>query len=316
MPVAPRVPDDKLYVVCAVSNPVRFESRFKLYQRFAKEMKAAGVQLVTVEAAFGERPHETPALADSYGQHILLRSSEEIWQKEALLNVGISRLPADWEYCAWVDADISFLRPDWVGETLEALQHFPVVQMFQTAIDCGPTGAAMNTYTGYAESFVRGLPYGPGAGGSYGPYWHSGFAHAARREAIEELGGLLDFGILGAGDHHMALSLLGRAHVSLPGGVNKNYADMVYAWQERAKAAHLTGNVGPVKGSIAHHWHGSKTKRRYVERWNVLTKFNFDPLLDIKRDSQGLWQLTKRGYRMRNQLRAYFFEREEDGLDL
>ena len=214
-----------------------------------------------------------------------------------------------------MDADISFLRPDWVGETIEALQHYPVVQMFETAVDESPTSAVMSTYTGFVSSFLRGLPYGPGAGGSYGPYWHSGFAWAARREAIDELGGLLDFAILGAADHHMALSLLGRAKVSLPGGVHHNYAAMVYEWQERARVAHMQGNVGCVTGSIAHHWHGSKARRRYKERWDILTEHNFDPLTDIKRDSQGLWQLTKAGFRMRNDIREYFRFRNEDGID-
>jgi hypothetical protein len=202
-----------------------------------------------------------------------------------------------------------------VGETLEALQHYPVVQMFQTAVDEGPTGAVMNTYTGFAQSFVKGLPYGPGAGGSYGPYWHSGFAWAIRREAFEELGGLIDFAILGAADHHMALSLIGRAEASLPGGVNPQYTKMVLAWQERARAGHIQDNLGFVPGSIAHHFHGPKKARNYVGRWEILVKNDFDPTLDISRDSQGLWQLTKRGLRMRNDLRAYFRARNEDSIE-
>lgn len=183
MPVPSSLPDSKLHVVTCISNPVRYASRYALYQRFAKEMAAAGVNLLTVEAAFGDRPHATPGLATKkavyspqgivgiggsgitgmgssgapqpYGQHLLLQTDDELWHKENMLNLGISRLPDNWEYVAWVDADITFLRPDWVGETVEALQHYPVVQMFETAADTGPTGAIMNTYTGFASVHPR-----------------------------------------------------------------------------------------------------------------------------------------------------------------
>lgn len=63
MPTASRFDPKKLCVVTCISNPVRFASRYKLYQRFASEMAAAGANLLTVEAAFGDRPHETPVLA-------------------------------------------------------------------------------------------------------------------------------------------------------------------------------------------------------------------------------------------------------------
>jgi hypothetical protein len=305
----------KLNVVTSISNPIRYSSRYALYKRFATEMAAAGVNLYTVEAAFGARPYEAEILSN-YGKHIQFQTNNEIWHKENLLNLAIQRLPSNWEYVAWVDGDITFLRPDWQQETIESLQHYPVVQMFETAIDEGPTGAVMTTYTGFASSFNQKLPYGPGAGGAYGPYWHSGFAWAARRDAFEALGGLIDFAILGAADHHMALSLVGRAGVSLPGGVNKQYEKLVYAWQQRAADAGIQHNIGAVPGSIAHHFHGSKKNRKYVERWDILTKYDFDPDLDICRDSQGLWQLTKRGQRMRNDLRHYFISRNEDDISL
>jgi len=316
-------PDD-LQVVTCVSNPVRYNSRFTLYERFSKEMKDADANLTTIEAAFGERPHEAQVISNhnlgvdpmkGYGRHLQLQTDDELWHKENLLNLAIHQLPSDWKYVAWVDADITFLRPDWQEETIEALQHYPVVQMFETAIDEGPTGNVMSTHTGFAASFIKGLPYGPGAGGSYGPYWHSGFAWAARREAFEQMGGLLDFAILGAGDHHMAMSFLGRADLSFPGSVNPDYLKWVLAFQERAKDADILNNIGFVPGSIAHHFHGSKKNRKYNTRWEILTKWNFDPALDISRDRQGLWQLTKRGLRMRNDLRAYFRQRNEDDIN-
>lgn len=338
MSVASSFDPKKLCVVTCISNPVRFASRYALYKRFAAEMHAAGATLITVEAAFGDRPHATPELAPpsapaynvyaggrdiistipakSFGQHLLLQTDTEIWHKENMLNLGAARLPADFEYIAWVDADITFGRPDWHQETLEQLQHYPVVQMFETAVDEGPSGAVMGVYQGFASCHAKGMTYvPPSTSYAYGPYWHSGFAWAARREAFDAMGGLLDFAILGAADHHMALSFIGQAEQSMPGDIDPQYAKAVLAWQQRAADADIRGNIGAVPGSISHHFHGSKKNRRYIERWDILTKWGYDPVLDISRDSQGLLQLTKRGLRMRQDLRRYFSQRNEDSTE-
>ena len=47
---------DLLHVVTCISNPVRYRSRWQLYARFEEEMARAGVPLLTVELAYGERP--------------------------------------------------------------------------------------------------------------------------------------------------------------------------------------------------------------------------------------------------------------------
>ena len=41
-----------------------------------------------------------------------------------------------------------------------------------------------------------------------------------------------------------------------------------------------------------------------------------DPDRDIRKDHQGLLQLTRAGERMRNDLRGYFRSRNEDSIDL
>jgi len=318
---------EQLYVITPVTNPQRYGSRWRLHEQFAEECRAHGVTLVTVEAAFGARDHEVTVPQNGFDQgssnlvnHYQFRTRDELWLKENLINLGVQRLPPDWKYVAWVDGDLSFVRKDWAVETIHQLQHFHIVQMFQTAIDLGPTEQAFNMYNGFGYSFVEGLPAFTVSSNNYygvqqnGKYWHPGYAWAARREAFEDLGGLLDFAIMGAADHHMALSLIGHAEKSLPGGVNRNYRDLVFNWQDRA-TRHIRKNIGYVPGTILHHWHGKKKDRRYIDRWEFIKKWNFDPTVDIKRDYQGLWQLSDQGLRMRNDLRSYFRARNEDSID-
>ena len=117
---------DLLHVVTCVANPIRWASRERLYRDFASHMLESGVHLTTVECAYGDRPF---ALTDIPGvNHIPVRARSLLWTKENLLNIGIARLPADWKYEAWVDADIHFRKPGWAAETIEALQQYDIVQ--------------------------------------------------------------------------------------------------------------------------------------------------------------------------------------------
>lgn len=314
---------DQLHVITPLTNPERFESRYALYDQYAREIRDHGAHLVTVEAAFGDRRYHVTE--PSNPDHIQLRtpfSYQEIWLKENLINLGVARLSQDWEYVAWVDADVHFVNPNWAEETIHQLQHFDIVQMFQTAVDTGPKGEVFNTYNGFGYSFAENLPEFMLANASYyqkakagAKYWHPGFAWAARREAFEALGGLIDFAILGAADHHMALALIGQAKRSLPQGIHKNYARLVHQWEERA-SIHIRQNIGYVPGTLVHRWHGKKQERRYWDRWSIIRKHDFDPDADLKRDYQGVWQLTHAGIRMRNDVRSYFRSRNEDSVDI
>lgn len=302
-----------LHVVTAISNPERFRSRYDLYRAFEKQVEDAGAVLTTVELALGERHHEVTDTA--HPRHVQVRSPHELWHKENLLNVGISRLPADWRYVSWVDADVSFARPDWAAETIHQLQHFDVVQMFSHAQDLGPDRQPIGTaFRSFLSSWEAGIPLPPDAGssGGYGRDWHSGFAWAARRSAVDTLGGLGDVGVLGSGDRHMAEALVG--HLSLHGDLTPGYRRYWERWQDRALA--LRKNVGHVPGLLLHHWHGTKRNRQYKTRWQVLIENGFDPDMDLKYDSQGVLQFTPRNAGLRDGVRRYFRQRNEDGVDL
>lgn len=327
-----------LHVIAAITNPERYHTRYDLYRRFAAHVQAAGARLTTVEAAFGDRIHRITD--DPRVTNIQLRTGHEIWHKENLINIGISRLPADWEYVAWIDADVAFTRPDWAEETVHQLQHFSVVQMFSTAQDLSPAFIPFQTHKGFMFQYHQALthpgqplnictPYMPdkchmdatvasaykAGAATRGEFWHPGFAWAARREAINDLGGLIDWALLGAADHHMALGLVGSAHLSLPGGISAAYRDGVMLWQEKAEL-HVKRKVGYVDGLLQHYWHGKKRDRRYIERWDILIRNGFDPHLDLKRDHQGVYQLTDRSIRLRDDVRAYFRSRREDSIDM
>jgi hypothetical protein len=251
-------------------------------------------------------------------------SDQEIWTKESLMNIGLQHLPPDWKYVAWIDSDVIFSRPDWVSETLHQLQHYHVVQMFSMALDLSPKYEPIAAHHSFIHSIQQGHeppaddPYYYAADPCPGlpvNRWHTGYAWAARREALDKVGGFMDFPILGAADHHMAKALIGRGLESVHPKMHPNYKSAVLAWQDRAEI-NIKRNVGCVDGTLLHFWHGSKVNRRYVDRWKILVENKFDPQVDIFRDTRGLYKLTGNKPRLRDQIRAYFRQRNEDGIDM
>ncbi len=299
--------DGVLDVVTVVSNPVRYKTRYDLYKKFEKHVLDSGARLTTVELAFGNREYQITQANNP--RHVQLRTSHELWHKENMINIGIERLPLDWKYVAWVDADITFVRPDWVQETLQQLQHYPIVQMFSEALDLGPDFRPFQTHKGFVYSYWETLETGQ----AY-EFWHPGYAWAARREAIDGIGRLIDWAILGAADHHMATALLGKVLHSCHGGMTDAYKRSLLQWQEEADK-HIHRNVGYVDTTILHHWHGKKKDRNYIGRWEVLVQNGYDPTKDIKRDWQGLYQMTSRSIGLREGIRRYFRQRHEDSID-
>jgi hypothetical protein len=301
-----------LYVVSAIINASRYRSRYRLYRDFAKYITDAGAVLYTVEAAFGDRDFEVTDPDNS--NHIRVRTQHELWHKENLINIGVSRLPADWKYVAWVDADVQFARKDIVQETMQQLQHFSVVQMFSQAIDLDPRHRSLGSFDGFVSRWARrdGIVAGPVE--NYG-LWHPGYAWACRRDAWDHLGGLIDFGIVGSADHYMACGLIGEMAQCMSSDFVRAcpiYAEWCFEWQQRAER-YIRHNIGFVDGLLLHYFHGSKKRRGYADRSEIIRQNRFDPAEDIKRDWQGVWQLSDQKIDLRDQLRAYFRSRDEDG---
>lgn len=319
-----------LHVVTTHSNPLRYKSRDQLLDRWLKRMADARVEsVVVVEVAYDDTPSRMEYLADRVREHrmerwhenlnfVVRRTRAGMWQKERAINLGFGALPREWKFAAWIDADVDFTNPNWDDDTVAALRLHDVVQPWSHAQDLGPVSEPVGPM---AQSFMYSyVTKQPAPNGRYGgKFWHPGFAWAIRRDAYEAAGGLLDTAILGAGDHHMALALIGKAERSIPGGMTQGYKDSVLGWQDLAET-HIKRNVGYVPGLITHGWHGNKRDRRYVERWDTLIKYQYNPARDIRRDGEGLWDWAhtndERMRGLRDSIWAYMKARSEDSIDV
>lgn len=306
--------DNTLHVIGVISNPARYNSRYRLARKWIKQMESTpNVKLHMVECAFGDRHHEVARPGD-----LKLRTSSEIWIKENMINLGARHLlPLDWKYLAWVDCDVEFRNPGWALETIHQLQHYPIVQPWQSACNLGPTGNISKSFDSVGYKIHLGAsPFGKdGKRYSGDPYifGHCGYAWACTRRFWENVRGLIDFAILGSADHHQAMGCRGLYSHSVHSAMKGPFMENCHAWQTRAMQS-THGIIGYVNGRIEHSFHGSMSKRNYVGRWDILIKHKYDPNSDIRYDDQGLIQIVgKPG--LEHDIRMYNRSRNEDGIN-
>lgn len=314
---------ENLHVITMISNPVRYQSRYRLWREFNERMTAAGVSLWTMELQLGMRPFE---ITDpiNHSRHFQVRGRDELWAKENALNVLARHLPESWEYLAWIDADVEFVgkyAKSWPTEIIHALQVYDVIQPWETATDLGPDGQALATYKSFCSQYIKSGAMHPET--SYHE-WHPGFAWACTRDAFDAMGGFFEHGVAGAGDRHMALSFVNQAHLSYHPEAPEAYKRSILEWQKR-QLPKIRKDIGYMPGHLIHYFHGKKKDRRYWDRWQIINETNFNPQLDLAHNYQGILELSHRGIesedfdksvRLRDLLRAYFRQRHEDSIDL
>lgn len=300
---------DLLHVIAVSFNPRRFKSHVNNYTAFERHMLESGVRLTVVECAYGDIPHR---LANDEINHVPVYAKNPVWVKENLINIGISRLPRDWKYVAWIDADVTFEDPNWAEETIYALQHYPFIQPWSDCLDLDENGRLLGSpHKSFGYQNINDRASIGQLGNSGYRFAHPGYAWASTRATLEHVGGLIETASLGAGDHHMALSMVGMADKSIPAGMSANYIMPIKNWERRCNT-HVQGKVGYIPGTLRHAFHGRKENRKYIDRWEILKKHQFDPFNDLKTNTSGVYELAGTKPELDRDIMAYFAQRSED----
>ena len=302
--------DDLLHVIMVVSNPCQFARRYILAKEFISRMeKENNVLLYITELVYGDQQFRITDRKNK--KHLQIRTSEPpIWHKENMINIGVNNLfPKTWKAMAWIDADIEFENTEWANDTLKILNgSCDIVQLFSHAIDMDLDEDAMNIFPGFGFQYSKNRRYSKNG---ILKMWHPGYAWACTRKAYEKMGGLYEFSILGAGDHQMALSLIGRANISLNENVHEDYIQSILIFQQKIK--HL--RLGYTPGMIRHYFHGSKKNRKYNERWKILVNHQYSPNIHITKNQLGLLIPTNECPKeMLRDIYEYFEQRNEDNV--
>ena len=298
--------EDKLNVIIVISNPCLYAKRYILMREFVKrfEEEEENVNLFVVELIYaGQRFIVTDKQNKN---HLQIKTVTPIWHKENMINLGVKYLlPADYKAFAWIDADLEFESNTWALDTLKILNGCKdVVQVFSHCLDMDAKKNNLNIFNSLGYSFCKGKEYKPRT-----DYWHPGFAWAITHKAYEKIGGLYDKGVLGSGDHIMAMAFINKVEFATVTNYNEDYKNSMFEYQKKVK--HL--RIGYTPGVIRHHYHGTKENRKYSERWQVLVKHDYSPVKHITYDEKGILIPTPAfPEEFKKDIFNYFKERKED----
>mgnify|MGYP001348081324 CR=1 FL=1 len=266
-----------LAVVCCYFNHGNYKKKYDNFIKFYKEISLYIDKVLVVELCKPDSQYSLPKEVNS----LKLESKSNLWLKENLLNIGISRLiDSNYKYIAWLDADVIFQDSFWVKDAINNLQNNNLCQLFSRANNMHVNGS-QTTHTGcvrYWQETGNVLPVGA--------VYHTGYAWASRADCLSSCG-LYDKAIIGGGD---SLVWLGSLNNNLSlfqimtqhplGKLQLNAFLMDYFnWSEKWSNI-IQSKVSCIYSQIKSLAHGKNVNKKYISRYNILDKYNFNPQVD------------------------------------
>ena len=300
-------------------NPQRYKNKIENYRKFRNSIKKQGLELLTVELAFGNDDFELKH--NEADKIVRVRCNSVMWQKERLLNIGLKNLPEDCDKIAWLDADIIFLNKNWVSETSKLLEDYAIVQPFSCCVRLPKGNPKLNLAVleegrlegekqkGVVFAFIssHGLK-------SFNDFvkFHPGFAWAGRKKIFDELGFYDKLVASTSSDTLMAFSFLKnlfKFNLRIYHGKIKSDSE---AWSGKMYEK-TSGSVYYDDGTVLHLFHGSMNNRLYGEVDKLMSECNYDPNKDIKLNKSCCWEWTGNNKALEAKVKNYFKTRNEEG---
>jgi hypothetical protein len=225
-------------------------------KRFMRDFH--GCRLWVVEMAYEDKDWQLPATRDVL--HVRgNRCKHSMFMKEALFNYTLPDLEHD--SVVWIDADVVFMRDDWVDQARRELEHHQVCQLFGTTRyetahhDLGTeirSAASLWAVRDHAFDDLAKV--------------QTGLAWAARREWLQEKGGLFDRMVGGSNDTVMWKAFTGgMARLQHLNEMSSSFRQYVMEYVHRMEDT----TVGYVEGCLIHLHHGDLRTRDYAHRWKL-----------------------------------------------
>jgi hypothetical protein len=310
----------KAVIISCFMNPQNNPYRLLAFQKFYRSIKHLNHRII--ECLIGDAKSQLP---DSpYITQV--QSDSLLWHKESLLNMIVDKLPHQFEYVFWIDADVLFTNNNWLVEAVEELESGSrIVQPFEYCIhlqrnelkpsfDVESARWNVSTSSRHPEmwrSFCSNVDNRLYHDTNYDRHGHVGFAWGARREVLAQCP-LFDNALIGGADHIIAHAAAGHIpHHCITKSFTENLPE-VEAWSKKFYRAVL-GRIGYVKGDLYHIWHGDINNRQYLKRIQDYTP----QTKALPRDANGLYVRTagntymKRYYRNREVGQVYY----DDGFN-
>jgi len=299
-------------IVACYYNPTNNPYRLKAFNEFYDSIKHLNHRIV--ECLIGDSKPELPQT----NSITRINTASTLWHKEALLNNIVKKLPLEFKYVMWVDADVLFTNKNWMVDAVSVLQKNRIVQLFEYCVhlekdqdkpdfnlheakdfmNCEPLIRHPRLWRSFAANYVT-TDYSDDH--NYDKHGHVGFAWGAQRTLLEEIP-LYDKALVGGADHIIAHAAAGHMKHKC---IKKSFTDDIEAVNEWSLAFfnRTRGKLGFVKGDLYHIWHGALENRQYLKR---IQDFTATAKEITKKDENGLYVTDNDTY-----VKEYFNHRED-----
>ena len=171
---------------------------------------------------------------------IVIRGSREknlMWQKEALINIGLRDCSPEVKYFGWIDHDAVFQNADWINDAITKLKINDSVQLFRNV-------QLLDKNQRVAKTSHRA----------------PGLAWMANRKYMDLRNGLYPYAVVGGGDTLFPMKNTGH----LPPSIAADYKYPKNKWMALSQGAY-------------HLWHGDMKNRQRHTRQAILIRNNYTP---------------------------------------
>ena len=296
-------------------NPAKYSSLLNNYFKFSDKLKEQKVNLLTIELAFGDDEFQIPNNENTHR----LRGHSVMWQKERLINYGLSQLPKECTKFGWLDCDVLFFQNnDWAEQASNLLDKYDILQLYKKIYYLPP---GYNSYNGDKMLCMQSVAWQKIIHKNWLqrrkekelPFSTPGFAWAARRDMFSDIG-IYDRNIVGSGDTFLVDCYFDSWEIhGYAQKFNSYMKQDMNEWRDKFLVKNPKINYLPV--DICHLWHGNLKNRRYMDRHDIILENNYDPKQDIKLVNN-VYEWASDKPNMHNSIKQYFYDRKEDTNEL
>ena len=297
--------NDTLYLLVSYFNYNSNKSRERNIYTFIEKNSNSKVKIVVIEAIYNNC-NQLKDLSSQVFLHLKYNVKHPISLQDNLINVGINKIPKDWQYLAWIDSDVIFNNENWADNILKELQDKDIVHCFKEADFLNQDGTPSNfNFLSECYTHINNIKYFDMHQRS-----HCGFVWALKRSFYEQIKEIFDYSIIGSNDVVMNLVVLKKSleDYFLNSGYSKEYIDLVTEYYNRKKEVKFTF----IDNKITHLWHGDINNRNYHLRKSILKKYQFNPNQHILKNEDGIIELTEKGLIMLPYIKNYFELKEKE----
>jgi hypothetical protein len=296
------------WVITTYFNYAKYKSMLNNWIIFSDALKRSGINLLTLELSYDGSFQLPPS-----DNVIRLSGSSVMWQKERLINLGLSLLPESCTKYAWADCDVLFEDDNWAKQACRLLDEYDIVQLFKRVYYLKRGVQTFSNNPEDRDLMIQGVIW------QYKTHkdWlqrrrkkdlsfsSPGFAWAARRSSLDQL---YDRNIIGSGDTFLVDFMLNSWDIH---GYARKFTSHMKSDMEKWCKAQKKLSVHYVPQTICHLWHGSLKNRAYMDRHELLKLADFDPCTDIEL-SNGVYEWASDKKEFHGGIIQYFLDRKED----